>query len=95
MHFAFENGDEKKYLNLSFSEERGYSGFASAEDAAWIIDEWDRSMFISTRRKDAQEFKEFVLTKADEIEKGNLEATKQELIRQKDKIEKKLAALPN
>lgn len=50
VHFEYTNGDEKKYLNLSFSEEQGTTGYVDAEDAAYLIDAWDKRMFISTRR---------------------------------------------
>lgn len=93
VHFAYVDGDEKKYLNLSFNEEQGIEGYNSAEDVASIIDAWDQRMFISTRRQEAKEFKEFVLGKAEQIEIGNKEARKTDLLAKRDRIDKELAKL--
>ena len=69
------------------------SGYIHAEDAASLIDEWLKAILFSSSEEKNKKFKELILKYADEIYLGNMMAEKDDLISQKEKIEKEIQEL--
>ena len=94
IYLIFQNDVEQSRINFTLgnpSSEPG--GYIDAEDAAELIDEWFKSILYSSSESKNREFKELILKHADEIYLGNMIAKKDDLISQKEKIEKEIQEL--
>ena len=91
---TFQNEKEKSHISFTLNEPSWEpSGYIHAEDAASLIDEWLKAILFSSSEKKNKEFKELILKYADEIYLGNMMAEKDDLISQKEKIEKEIQEL--
>lgn len=74
VHIVYRNGENMRSINLNFREEKGVEGYTEVEDVEWLIDAWVKSIWISTSKEDVLDFKKVILSRAEEIARGNRKA---------------------
>lgn len=91
-----EDGKEQKIINasISFRDKDDYPDierYMDPEDAIYLMEEWDKKMFISTRRTEVRALVDYLKENLAEIQRGNLEETLKDLKKKREGIDRDIA----